>query len=133
MNTKIYAYTTLQTANGAGGLSPSPRYGNNSNGGVSPRNGNPRPRSLIMQKVDTDYSSTSNNISRRNSEAVTRSNSVISQYDDRLEQEKQRLSQDIDTTAQDGSEKLRQAKANLSDDLAYVQAGSRRASKYDLY
>ena len=34
---------------------------------------------------------------------------------------------------QDGSEKLRQAKANLSDDLAYVQAGSRRASKYDLY
>ena len=102
----------LQTANGAGSLLPSPRYGKPPNGGVSPRQSNPRPRSLIMQKVDGDYASTQGNPSRRNSEAPTRSE---------------------DGRGQDGSEILRQAKANLSDDLAYVQAGSRRASKYDLY
>ena len=62
--------------------------------------------------MDGDYASTQGNPSRRNSEAPTRSE---------------------DERGQDGSEILRQAKANLSDDLAYVQAGSRRASKYDLY
>ena len=123
----------LQTANGAGSLLPSPRYGKPPNGGVSPRQSNPRPRSLIMQKVDGDYASTQGNPSRRNSEAPTRTNSVIGQYGEQLEQERKNTIDKVNSASQDGSEKLRQAKANLSDDLAYVQAGSRRASKYDLY
>ena len=124
----------LQTANGAGSLLPSPRYGKPPNGGVSPRQNNPRPRSLIMQKVDGDYASTQANPSRRNSEAPpTRTNGVIGQYGEQLEQERKNAIDKVNSASQDGSEKLRQAKANLSDDLAYVQAGSRRASKYDLY
>ena len=123
----------LQTANGAGSLLPSPRYGKPPNGGVSPRQSNQRPRSLIMQKVDGDYASTQGNPSRRNSEAPTRTNSVIGQYGEQLEQERKNTIDKVNSASQDGSEKLRQAKANLSDDLAYVQAGSRRASKYDLY
>ena len=112
---------------------PSPRngqYGNGPNGRHNMQNGNnSRPRSLIMQKVDNDSSSV--NPSRRNSEAppLSRRNSTISQYENRLEQEQNKLGK----TAQDGSDKLAQAKANLADDLSYVQAGARRASKYDLY
>ena len=112
---------------------PSPRYGqygNGPNGRNNMQNGNnSRPRSLIMQKVDNDSSSV--NPSRRNSEAppLSRRNSTISQYENRLEQEQNKLGK----TAQDGSDKLAQAKANLADDLSYVQAGARRASKYDLY
>ena len=131
-----YAYNlpcALQTANGAGSLLPSPRYGKPPNGGVSPRQSNQRPRSLIMQKVDGDYASTQGNPSRRNSEAPTRTNSVIGQYGEQSEQERKNTIDKVNSASQDGSEKLRQAKANLSDDLAYVQAGSRRASKYDLY
>ena len=103
---------------------PSPRFGyrNPANGGASPGYGNPRPRSLQMQKVDSDYST---NASRRNSE--------ISRIDDRVGQETKKLSNKIDSAAESGSEKLRQAKTNLSDDIGYVAAGSRRASKYDLY
>jgi len=86
-----------------------------------------------MQKVDGDYASTQGNPSRRNSEAPTRTNSVIGQYGEQLEQERKNTIDKVNSASQDGSEKLRQAKANLSDDLAYVQAGSRRASKYDLY
>ena len=112
---------------------PSPRYGqygNGQNGRNGAQNGNnSRPRSLIMQKVDSDSSPA--DLSRRNSEAppLSRRNSTISQYDNRLEQEQNKL----DKAAQDGSNKLEQAKANLADDLSYVQAGARRASKYDLY
>lgn len=112
---------------------PSPRYGQNGNGPNGRNNmqngNNSRPRSLIMQKVDNDSSSV--NPSRRNSEAppLSRRNSTISQYENRLEQEQNKLGK----TAQDGSDKLAQAKANLADDLSYVQAGARRASKYDLY
>ena len=62
-----------------------------------------------MQKVDSDYST---NVSRRNSE---------------------KMSDDNGSVAETGNDKLRQAKANLSDDIGYVAAGSRRASKYDLY
>ena len=107
---------------------PSPRYGN-------PANGNPRPRSLILQKVDGDYSSSnpSTNASRRNSEAMSRRNSTISNYEDQLEQERKKASHNIDSNVQEGNDKFKQAKSNLSDDLAYVQAGARRASKYDLY
>ena len=124
-----------QTANGRGGLLPSPRYQNGpyGNRGGGPQNGNSsRPRSLIMQKVDDDSSS---NLSRRNSEAptISRRNSTISQYEDRIEQEQNKAIDNVDKAAQDGSNKMAQAKANLADDLAYVKAGSRRASKYDLY
>ena len=84
-----------------------------------------------MQKVDNDSSS---NLSRRNSQVpISRRNSTISQNENRIDQEKNKAMDDIDKTAQDGSDKLAQAKANLNDDLAYVQAGARRASKYDLY
>ena len=109
---------------------PSPRYGNVPNGRNNGQNGNnPRPRSLIMQKVDNDSSS------RRNSEVppLSRRNSTMSQYENRVEQEKNQAIDKIDKTAQDGSDKMAQAKANLADDLAYVKAGARRASKYDLY
>ena len=109
---------------------PSPRYGNGPNGRNNGQNGNnPRPRSLIMQKVDNDSSS------RRNSEVppLSRRNSTMSQYENRVEEEKNQAIDKIDKTAQDGSDKMAQAKANLADDLAYVKAGARRASKYDLY
>ena len=114
---------------------PSPRYQNGpyGNRGGGPQNGNnSRPRSLIMQKVDDDSSS---NLSRRNSEApaISRRNSTISQYENRIEQEQNQAIDNVDKAAQDGSNKMAQAKANLADDLAYVKAGSRRASKYDLY
>ena len=112
---------------------PSPRYGNPGNGGGNPRYGNPRPRSLIMQKVDGDYASASSTASRRNSDVASRRNSTVSRYEDRIEQEQNKVSENVDSSVQDGNEKLKQAKANLSDDLAYVQAGARRASKYDLY
>ena len=109
---------------------PSPRYGNGTNGKNNGQNGNnPRPRSLIMQKVDNDSSS------RRNSEVppLSRQNSTMRQYENRVEQEKNQAIDKIDKTAQDGNDKMAQAKANLADDLAYVKAGARRASKYDLY
>ena len=115
---------SLQTANGGGSLLPSPRYGN-------PNNGNPRPRSLILQKVDGDYSSAnpSTNPSRRNSDVMSRINSTKSNYENQLERERKQVSENVT----EGNAKLNQAKSNLSDDLAYVQAGARRASKYDLY
>ena len=105
---------------------PSPRYGNPNH------NGNPRPRSLILQKVDGDYSSSnqpSTNPSRRNSDVMSRINSTKSNYENQLERERKQVSENV----QEGNAKLNQAKSNLSDDLAYAQAGARRASKYDLY
>ena len=90
-----------------------------------------------MQKVDGDYSSSnpspSSNGTRRNSEVMSRRNSTISNYENQLEEERRKASDNVESTTQEGNEKLRQAKSNLSDDLAYVQAGARRASKYDLY
>ena len=100
----------FQTAVGAGSQIPSPRYGN------------PRPRSLQMQKVDSDYST---NMSRRNSE--------ISPLDNRLEEQRKTLSDDIGSVARTGNNKLKKARDDLSEGLNYAAAGVRRASKYDLY
>ena len=93
----------LKTANSGGSLLPSPRYGNGPNGRNNGQNGsNPRPRSLIMQKVDNDSSS------RRNSEVppLSRRNSTMSQYENRVEQEKNQTIDKIDKTAQDRSNKM---------------------------
>ena len=57
----------------------------------------------------------------------------MSQYENRAEQEKNQAIDKIDKTAQDGSGKMAQAKANLADDLAYVKDSARRTPKYDLY
>ena len=55
---------------------------------------------------------------------MSRRNSTISNYENQLEEERRKASDNVESTTQEGNEKLRQAKSNLSDDLAYVQAGA---------